>query len=200
MLSLSICSLQIKGLLVGWARDACIGSLSNLQERLRLIQDRPLDLAGFVAYQVCVAHFIGLTENYNIDAKNSNFGKDFMIRGIPHGMHNNFQLLRRNGGSAQIGLFCCISAQMLFAISFKHCGICCKCCLGCYGMAAVCTHGTSSSMILLLLLLVLILILLVVKSMALLLEKDCCEGRTKLPAAKPLTDLQQCKHFSQIQV
>ena len=52
-LSGEFCAMQIKGLLVGWARDACVSSLSNLQERLRLIQDRPLDLAGFVAYQVC---------------------------------------------------------------------------------------------------------------------------------------------------
>ena len=50
--------MQIKGLLVGWARDACLSSLANLQERLRLIQDRPLDLAGFVSYQVPLDHHV----------------------------------------------------------------------------------------------------------------------------------------------
>lgn len=43
--------LQIKGLLLTLARDSCLSALSSLQDRIRMLQERPLELDNFMAYQ-----------------------------------------------------------------------------------------------------------------------------------------------------
>lgn len=44
--------LQIKTLLLKLARESCLACLSNLQERISILQERPAELDMFMAYQV----------------------------------------------------------------------------------------------------------------------------------------------------
>lgn len=44
--------LQIKMLLLSLARDSCMNALASLQDRIRMLQERPADLDTFMAYQV----------------------------------------------------------------------------------------------------------------------------------------------------